>query len=137
MGKKILGIFLCMLLLLTMVSTVAAKQERTVYKDCYLEVEAQREGLYRMIKHVFLRPQGENSAFVLCWIIQWMGPEYVTVKIFDQKNGSELWNNQNQEGIWAFKLFFYTGLYMWSTENGQDIFNLQGTTKAIVVLREG
>jgi len=127
----------CILVILTTVSTVAAKQERTVYKNCYLEVEAQREGLYRMIKYVFLRPNGDDSAFVLCWLIQWMGPEYVTVKIYDQKNGNELWNNQNQEGIWAFRLFFYTGLYTWSTENGQDLFNLQGTTKAIIILYEG
>lgn len=137
MGKKILGILVCMLFILTTVSTVAAKQERTLYKNCYLEVEAQREGLYRMIKYVFLRPNGDNSAFVLCWLIQWMGPEYVTVKIYDQKNGNELWNNQNQEGIWAFRLFFYNGLYTWSTENGQDMFTLQGSTKAIIVLYEG
>jgi len=134
MGRKILCILIGMLFILTTVSTVVAKQERTVYKNCYIEVKAQSEGLYNMVKHVFLKPNGDNSAFVLCWIIQWLGPEYVTVKIFDKKNGNELWNNQNQEGIWAFKLFFYNGMYTWSTENGQDIFNLQGTTKATVVL---
>ena len=107
MGKKILGILVCMLFILTTVSTVPARQERTVYKNCYIEVEAEGEGLYNMVKYVFLRPSGDNSAFVLCWILQWMGPEYGTVKIYDQKNGNELWNNQNEEGIWAFKLFFY------------------------------
>jgi hypothetical protein len=137
MGRKILGILICMLFLLTTVSTVGARQERTLYKNCFLEVHAQSEGLYNMIKHVFLKPNGDNSAFVLCWIIQWMGPELVTVKIFDKKGGSELWNNQNQEGIWAFKLFFYNGLYTWTNENGQDFFNLEGTTRAIVVLYEG
>jgi len=56
MGKKIVIILVCMLFILTTLSTVAARQERTVYKDCYIEVEAQREGLYNMIKHVYLRP---------------------------------------------------------------------------------
>lgn len=137
MRKKILGILVCILFILTTVSIVTAKQERSIYKNCYLEVEAHRAGLYRMVKCVFLKPNGDNSAFVLCWIIQWLGPEYVTVKIYDQKNGNELWNNQNQEGIWAFKLFFYKGLYTWSTENGEDVLNLQGTTKFTVVLYEG
>jgi hypothetical protein len=137
MGKKILGILVCMLFILTTVSTVAARQERTVYKNCYIEVEVEGEGLYNMVKYVFLRPTGDNSASVLCWILQWMGPEYGTVKIFDQKNGNELWNNQNQEGIWATKLFFYNGLYTWSTENGHSVLNLQGTSKATVVLYDG
>ena len=137
MGKKILGILVCMLFILTTVSTVPARQERTVYKNCYIEVEAEREGLYNMVKYVFLRPSGDNSAFVLCWILQWMGPEYGTVKIYDQKNGNELWNNQNQEGIWATKLFFYNGLYTWSTENGHSVLSLQGTSKATVVLYDG
>ncbi len=134
MGKKIVIILVCMLFILATLSTVAARQERTVFKDCYIEVEAQGEGLYNMIKYVFLRPYQDGRAFVLCWIIQWMGPEYVTVKIYDQKNGNELWNNQNEEGIWAFKLFFYNGQYNW---DGQDVFTLQGTTKATVVLSEG
>jgi hypothetical protein len=136
MGKKLLGILIGMLFILTTVSTVTARQERTVYKDCYVEVEAQADGLYNMIKYVFLRPHGETSAFVLCWILQWMGPDLVTVKIYDQKNGNELWNNQNEEGIWAAKFFFYNGLYTWTTENGIDMMTLQGTTKAIVVLTE-
>ena len=133
MGKKIVIILVCMLFILTTISTVAARQERTVFKDCYIEVEAQEEGLYNMVKYVFLRPYQDGRAFVLCWIIQWMGPESVTVKIYDQKNGNELWNNQNEEGIWAFKLFFYNGQYNW---DGQDVFTLQGTAKATVVLYE-
>ncbi len=137
MGRKILGILICMLFLLTAVSTVSAKQERTWYKNCYIEVDAQGEGIYNMIKYVFLRPNGDSSAFVLCWIIQWMGPELVTVKIFDKKGGTEVWNNQNQEGIWAFKLLFYNGVYTWSPGAGHDVFHLSGSTKAIVVLYEG
>ena len=137
MARKILGILVCMLFILTTVSSVTAKQERTVYKNCYIEVEAELEGLCNMVKYVFLKHNGVNTAFVLCWIIQWMGPEYVTVKIYDQKNGNELWNNQNQEGIWATKLFFYNGLYTWSTENGHSVLNLQGTSKATVVLYDG
>ena len=134
MKKKILGILVCMLFILTTVSTAAAKQERTIYKNCYIEVEAQRAGLYNMVKYVFLKPNGDNSAFVLCWLIQWLGPEYVTVKIYDKKNGNELWNNQNQEGIWAFRLLFYKGLYTW---NGEDALKLQGTTMVTIVLYEG
>jgi hypothetical protein len=137
MGKKILGILVCLLFLLTTISTVAARQERTVYKNCYVEVEAQTDGLYNMLKYVFFRPRGDNSAFVLCWILQWMGPDLVTVKIYDQKNGTELWNNGNQEAIWATKFFFYSGLYTWSTENEHSVLNLQGTAKAVVVLTEG
>jgi hypothetical protein len=134
MGKKIFGIFVCLLFILATVSTVAAKQERTVYKNCYIEVEAQSEGLYNMVKYFFIRPNGNTSAFVFYWILQWMGPDDVTMKIFNQKNGNELWNNQNQEGIWATKLFFFKGLYTWSTENGQDIMILQGTTRATIIL---
>ena len=137
MGRKIVGILVCMLFLLTTASTVCAKQERTWYKNSYIEVDAQREGLYNMIKYVFLKPTGDSSAFVLCWIIQWMGPEYVTVRIFDKKGGTEVWNNQIQEGIWAFKLFFFNGLYTWSPGAGQDALHLEGTTRAIVVLFEG
>ncbi len=134
MGKKILGVLVCMLFLLTAVSTVAAKQQRAVYKDCYLEVEAQSEGIYGMLKYVFLRPNGNTSAFVVCWILQWMGPEFVTAKIFDKKNGNELWNNQNQPAIWATKLFFFKGLYTFTNHDGQDVMVIQGTTKATVVL---
>ncbi len=137
MRRKILGILVCMLFLLTTVSTVGARQERTLYKNCYIEVDAQRDGLYNMIKYVFFRPNGGSSAFVLCWIIQWMGPEFVTVKIYDKKDGAEVWNNQNQGGIWAFKLLFFNGLYSWSSENGNEKLNLEGTTKAIIVLYEG
>jgi hypothetical protein len=135
MGRKIFGILVCMLFMLTMVSTVTARQERTLYKNCYIEAEADREEL-NFWKYVFLRPYQDDRAFVLCWVIQWMGPN-ATVKIYDEKNGNEIWNNGNQEGIWATKLFFYTGLYTWSTENGHSVMNLQGTTKAIIIFTEG
>jgi len=53
-----------------------------------------------------------------------------------RKNGQELWHNENLDGIWATKLFFYTGLYTWTTEDGHSVLNLQGSTKAVVILQE-
>ena len=135
MGKKILGILVCMLFLLTTVSTVTARQERTVYKNCYIEVEVDQEALYNMQKIVYFRPFQDNRAFALCWIIQWIGTNG-TIKIYDKINRNEIWNNENQEGIWATKLFIYTGLYTWSTENGHSVLNLQGNTKAVVILED-
>ena len=134
MGKKIIGVLICMLFLLATVSTVAAKQQRMVYKDCYIEVEAQSAGINAMVKYIFLRPNGNTSAFVVCWILQWLGPEFVSVKIFDKKNGNELWNNSNQPAIWATKLFFFKGLYTFTNHDGKDVMVIQGTTKATVVL---
>jgi len=59
-----------------------------------------------------------------------------TIKIYDEKNGQELWHNENLDGIWAMKFFFYTGLYTWTTEDGHSVLNLQGSIKAVVILQE-
>ena len=36
--------------------------------------------------------------------------------------------------IWAKNL--YTGFYTWTTEDGRSVFNLQGSTKTVVILHE-
>jgi len=38
-----------MLFILTTLSTVAARQERIVYKDCYIEVKSRGEGRYNFL----------------------------------------------------------------------------------------
>ena len=123
MGKKIIGIFVCLLFLLTAVSTVAARQERTVYKNCYIEVEADQEDIYNYFKYLYLRPLLGDRAFVFCWVLQWRGSN-ASITIYDQKGGNEVWNGQNQEGIWATKLFMYRGLYTWFTEYATSVLTL-------------
>ena len=137
MGKKILCILIGMLFILTTVSTVAARQERTVYKDCYIEAKGDlAEGIHNFFKYVFLKPYGDDRVFVLFWVMQWMEPN-VSVKIYEEKNGQELWSNEGQEGIWAIKLFVYQGLYYWTNETGPWMINLQGTAKAAITFTEG
>jgi hypothetical protein len=66
MGRKILGILVCMLLILTMVSTVGAKQERQVFKNCYFEAKGDlAEGVHNFWKYVFLREEGTDNVFAL------------------------------------------------------------------------
>jgi putative cell wall-binding protein len=137
MGKKILGILVCMLLILTtMASVVAAKQERTLYKDCYIEINGElKNGIRIFWKYVFSRPYNDDRAFVLWWILgldeyQWVEGD-VTVKIFDQENGQEIWNNNNQTGQWAIKLFFFNGNYICAGE-APWIVDIQGTVKAAI-----
>jgi hypothetical protein len=132
MGRKILGILICMLFILTMVSTVGAKQERQVFKNCYIEAKGElAPGIHNFWKLVFLKPYNDDRVSVLYWVMQWMEPN-VTVTIYDEKNSQVLWNDGNQEGLWAIKLLVYNGLYSWSTVDGHSEINLQGTVKAII-----
>ncbi len=132
MGRKILGILVCMLFILTMVSTVGAKQERQVFKNCYFEAKGDlAEGVHNFWKYVFLREEGTDNVFALFWVMQWLEPN-VTVKIYDEKNGQEIWNEGNQEGLWATMLFVYRGTYTWTIEDGHDVMTLEGTAKVII-----
>ena len=36
----------------------------------------------------------------------------VMVKIFNQENGQEIWNNEGQTGQWAIKLLLFNGDYI-------------------------
>jgi hypothetical protein len=63
--------------------------------------------------------------------MQWLEPN-VTVKIYDEKNGQEIWNEGNQEGLWATMLFVYRGTYTWTIEDGHDVMTLEGTAKVII-----
>ena len=130
-----MGILVCMLFILTtMVSVVSAKQERTLYKDCYVEINGElKNGIYIFWKYVFLRPYHDDRAFVLWWILglnefQWVDGD-VTVKIFNQENGQEIWNNENQTGQWAIKLFIFNGNYTCAGEEPY-IVDIQGNVRA-------
>ena len=141
MRKKIFVIFVCMLFILTtMVSVVSAKQERTLYKNCYVEINGElKNGINLFWKYMFRRPNDDNHAFVLWWILglnefQWVDGD-VTVKIFNQEKGQEIWNNENQIGQWAIKLFIFKGDYICAAEEPY-IVDIQGTVKAAITYIE-
>jgi hypothetical protein len=121
-----------MLFIVTTISTISAKQEKQVFENCYIEAKGElAHGIHNFWKLVFLKPHNDDRAFVLYWVMQWMEPN-VTVTIYDEKSGQMLWNEGNQEGMWALKLFFYNGIYTWSCEDGQWLMNLQGNAKVAI-----
>jgi len=147
MKKKIIGIIIGMLLITLLLPSISAtptfgnKQE--VFKDCYLEVTGTVVPVsgnlfqYVMFKYFYIRPFGDERAFVILWHIQWMEPD-VTVTIYTEKNGDILWQDTSgPTGVWGMRLFWYYGIYTneGSTED-QLVVNLQGNAKTVVVYAE-
>jgi len=143
MKKKMIGILIIMLLTIPFLQSSMAKttlgNEKKVFEDCYLEVTGTVVPVsgnlfqYLMFKYFYIRPHGDERAFVILWHIQWIEPD-VTVKIFADKNGELLWEDTGLIGVWGMRLFLYSGIYTndGSTDD-QLVVNLQGDVKRVTV----
>jgi len=143
MKKKLIGILIIMLLTIPFLQSPVAKttlaNEKEVFEDCYVEVTGTVVPVsgnlfkYLMFKHFYIRPYGDERAFVFLWHIQWLEPD-VTVKIFTEENGELLWQDIGLNGVWGMRLFWYNGIY---TNNGssddQLVVNLNGNVKRVTV----
>ena len=142
MRKKVIGIIIGMLLITLIIPSLSATptfaNEKEVFRDCYLEVTGTVVPVsgnlfqYLMFKHFYIRPYGDERAFVLLWLIQWIEPD-VTVTIYTEENGEILWQDTGLTGVWGMRLFWYKGIYTneGSTED-QLVVNLEGTAKLVV-----
>ena len=146
MRKKMIGIIVGMLILTLLLPSVTATplfgNKKEIFRDCYIEVSGTVEPVsgnliqYLMFKYFYIRPHGDEQAFVLLWLIEWMEPD-VTVTIYTEENGDILWEDTGLTGVWGMRLFWYKGIYTneGSTED-QLVVNLQGNAKAVIVYTE-
>jgi len=146
MKKKIIGIIIGTLLISLLMPSISANptlgNKKEVFENCYVEatgdVEPSGGSLFRyvMFKIFFIRPYGDNRAFVFRWLIEFLEPD-VTVTIYTEKNGDILWQDTGLNGVWGMRLFWYNGIYTneGSTEN-QLVVNLEGNAKIVTVYTE-
>jgi len=146
MRKKMIGIIIGMLLITLLLPSISATptfgNKKEVFKNCYIEVAGTVESVsgnlfqYLMFKHFYIRPHGDERAFVLLWLIEWREPD-VTVTIYTEENGDILWQDTGLSGVWGMRLFWYNGIYTneGSTED-QLVVNLQGNAKAVIAYTE-
>jgi len=146
MRKKIIGLIIGMLFITVLLPSISAAptfgNKKEIFKNCYIEASGEVEPVsgnlfrYLMFKYFFIRPYGDDRAFVLLWLIEWWEPE-VTVTIYSEKNGEILWQDTGLIGVWGMRLFWYKGIYTneGSTED-QLVVNLEGTAKSVVVFTE-
>ncbi|KYK31574.1 MAG: hypothetical protein AYK22_02465 [Thermoplasmatales archaeon SG8-52-3] len=146
MRKKIIGFFIVMLMISLLLPSISAVptygNKKDVFKDCYIEATGTIEKVsgnlfqYLMFKHFYIRPHGDDRAFVFLWLIEWREPD-VTVTIYSEKDGDILWQDTGLTGVWGMRQFWYYGIYTndGSTED-QLIVNLQGNAKAVIVYTE-
>ena len=133
MKRKVVGMLVCMLLILTVVSTVSAGQQKKVIKNCYLELKGPDTEIYHMTKF-FNIPFNNGQRLVFFWIVQWLG-EKETITVYDHKGGSVIWKYEGvQQGIWASDFFLFRGQVTWTNESGTSMINLQGTVKGVTIL---
>jgi len=142
MGRKIIGLTICMLVVIMLFPSITATStfgnKKEVFKDCYIEATGAVEPTggsfirYVMWKHFWFRPFGDDRAFVFLWRIAFMEPN-VAVTIFAEKNGDVLWQDNGLTGIWGLTLFRFNGIYTneGSTED-QLIVNFQGNVKVAI-----
>ena len=141
MKKKIIGIIIGMLLITVFIPSISATQtfgnKKEVFKDCYVELTGTVVPVsgnlfqYLMFKYFYIRPYGDDRAFVLFWLIEFLEPD-VEVTIYDKKGGEILWQDTGLSGVWGMKLFWFFGIY---TNDGSTddklVVNLQGTAKKV------
>lgn len=138
MKKKIIGITIIMLLIIPLLpssSAITFGNEKKVFKDCYIEasgdVEPSGGSLFRyvMFKYFFIRPYGDDRAFVFHWLIEFLEPD-VEVTIYTEKDGEILWQDTGLTGVWGIRLFWFNGIYTnEGSTNEQLVVNLQGNAK--------
>jgi steroid 5-alpha reductase family enzyme len=146
MRKKLIGLIICMLLITLLLQSVSAAptlgNKKEIFKDCYIEATGTVEPVsgnlfqYLMFKYFYIRPYGDERAFVLLWLIEWMEPD-VTVTIYSEKDGDILWEDTGLTGVWGMRQFWYYGIY--TNEGSTDdqlVVNLQGNAKVIIVYTE-
>jgi hypothetical protein len=142
MRKKLVGIIFVMLLTTMILPSISATpaigNEKKIFRNCYVEVTGTVVPVsgnliqYLMWKHFYIRPHGDERAFVFLWHIQWMEPD-VTVTIYTEENGDILWEDTGLTGVWGMKLFWYYGIY--TNEGSTDdqlVINLQGNAKVVI-----
>ena len=80
MGRKIFGILVCMLFILTTFSTVPAIQEKKVFTNCYIEATGSIDFTWQL--HDI--PLGLRYRFISFWPIVFNEPD-VDVTIYSKK----------------------------------------------------
>ena len=146
MKKKIIALLFLMLLIVPIIPTTPATatfgNKKTVFENCYLEatgnVEPSGGSLFRyvMFKYFFIRPYGDDRAFVFLWLIEFLEPD-VEVTIYSEKGGEILWQDTGLTGVWGMRLFWFKGTYTnTGSTNNQLVVNLHGNAKKIIVYTE-
>ena len=140
MGRKIFGILVCMLFILTtMVSLVSAEQERNKYRGCYIEASGEISEkdwfaiirLPNMWKTFWFRPPlDEQKAFVSFWRIIYDSDS--TVTIYSEKNGDILWDHNGRQDVHLIIVGF-RGIYIPSQSNPDEPLHVEISGNAVFV----
>jgi hypothetical protein len=119
MGRKIIGILVGMLFILTtMVSVVSAKQDRTMYGGCYIKASgeiSERDWfaiirLPNMWKILWFRsPFNEQKAFISLWRIVYDSNSII--KIYTKLNGKLLWEQNGKQDV-NLVIVWFDGVYI-------------------------
>ena len=120
MSRKLFAFSICLLLVITLVPTTQASQNRSgTYKNCYIE----SSGLVTNRFSIGLFKIGVK-AFILLLNVGF--GENGTTTIYDSVDGNILWNNQGEQSI---VLFFFVGNYSYIVDptNGSYL-SLKGNT---------
>jgi hypothetical protein len=146
MRRKIFGILVCMLLILTLSPTMNATsanykplaQKNETFKNCYIKCDGLLELGNVMHKIIFLR--NNDNTFVFFWLIEWdnFNTNFpTTVTIYSEKNGQVLWNNDGIDGIWGLHLIVYKGSYTQSSaSDGRLILHIEGNARLAITHTE-
>ncbi len=145
MGKKILGVLVCMLFLVTLIPMTSATTiespkpliaQRHFFKTCSINATGLIENM--MWKTLF-SGQINNHAAAVFWLIQWddFNTTIPTTVTISSQNGTVLWSNSEPLGIWAVKLFFYRGVYTTSrTPDDRLVVHLEGKVAFVITLND-
>jgi hypothetical protein len=140
MRKKIFGILVCMLFILTtMVSVVSAEQERNNYRGCYIEASGEISEkdwfaiirLPNMWKTFWFRPPlDEQKAVVSFWRIVYDSES--TVTIYSKQNGDILWDHNGRQDVHLI-LVGFRGIYLPERNNPDDPLHVEISGNALFV----
>ena len=137
--KKIVGVFVCMLLITTIMPSLTAKQKidptltettkKIEYKNCYIKAsgtitKADWPRIFGInfwkVYWFYYKPYSDNHAFVFFWLMIFEPDAEVTV--YTEENGEVLWQNQGQ-GYPQLMIYRYDGIYIPSKPDG-DTFQI-------------
>ena len=145
MKGKIGGLFICMLLIVTLLPIGSATQpvpsEIQRFSNCYIVAEGRLTekdfpsiiGI-SMWKIWYMRPFNDDRANVFYWFIRFN--ETSTVTIYSEENGEVLWQHQG-ELIPQLRMLRFTGIYLNElTEKGNLHIELRGTLAHIQIIEK-
>jgi hypothetical protein len=150
MKRKLLGIFLFVLLVTTCIPIINAVGEKCQKKENYVSNEKIKNGYIEISgvitnkdftsiigsnfwKIMFLRPKGNDdpAAFIFYWFIRLK--EQATISLYDEQGGDLIWEHDGI-GIQQIRMLTFSGNYIPSlTMDGDLKINVEGNFRQIQI----